>query len=88
MKLNSIYIDLPFSNYCTPKLTKINNNLFVSLFDSQNIKSYLFNKNLQINSSFPIYSLIPTEFGDMNNDKKIHVIASKIKKTISVYAID
>ena len=88
MKLNSIYIDLPFSNYSTPKLTKINNNLFVSLFDSQNNKSYLFNKNLQINSSFPIYSLIPTEFGDMNNDKKIHVIASKIKKTISVYAID
>tara|TARA_B110001450_G_scaffold255293_1_gene282475 strand:+ start:245 stop:2560 length:2316 start_codon:yes stop_codon:yes gene_type:complete len=88
MKLNSIYIDLPFSNYSTPKLTKINNNLFVSLFDSQNNKSYLFNKNLQINSSFPIYSLIPTEFGDMNNDKKIHVIASKIKKSISVYAID
>ena len=88
MRLNSSYVDLPFSNYNTPKLTKINNNLFVSLFDSQNNKSYLFNKNLQTNSSFPIYSLIPTEFGDMNNDKKIHVIASKVKKTISVYTID
>lgn len=88
MRLNSSYVDLPFSNYNTPKLTKINNNLFVSLFDSQNNKSYLFNKNLQPNSSFPIYSLIPTEFGDMNNDKKIHVIASKITKTISVYTID
>ena len=88
MRLNSSYVDLPFSNYNTPKLTKINNNLFVSLFDSQNNKSYLFNKNLQPNSSFPIYSLIPTEFGDMNNDKKIHVIASKITKKISVYTID
>ena len=88
MRLNSSYVDLPFSNYNTPKLTKINNNLFVSLFDSQNNKSYLFNKNLQPNSSFPIYSLIPTEFGDMNNDKKIHVIASKITKTISIYTID
>ena len=88
MRLNSSYVDLPFSNYNTPKLAKINNNLFVSLFDSQNNKSYLFNKNLQPNSSFPIYSLIPTEFGDMNNDKKIHVIASKITKTISVYTIN
>ena len=88
MRLNSSYVDLPFSNYNTPKLTKINNNLFVSLFDSQNNKSYLFNKNLQPNSSFPIYSLIPTEFGDMNNDKKIHIIASKITKTISIYTID
>ena len=88
MRLNSSYVDLPFSNYNTPKLTKINNNLFVSLFDSQNNKSYLFNKNLQPNSSFPIYSLIPTELGDMNNDKKIHVIASKITKTISIYTID
>ena len=88
MRLNSSYVDLPFSNYNTPKLTEINNNLFVSLFDSQNNKSYLFNKNLQPNSSFPIYSLIPTEFGDMNNDKKIHVIASKITKTISIYTID
>ena len=88
MRLNSSYVDLPFSNYNTPKLAKINNNLFVSLFDSQNNKSYLFNKNLQPNSSFPIYSLIPTEFGDMNNDKKIHVIASKITKKISVYTID
>ena len=88
MRLNSSYVDLPFSNYNTPKLTKINNNLFVSLFDSQNNKSYLFNKNLKPNNSFPIYSLIPTEFGDMNNDKKIHVIASKITKTISIYTID
>ena len=88
MKLNSSYVELPFSNYSTPKLTKINNNLFVSLFDSQNNKSYLFNKDLQVNSSFPIYSLIPTEFGDMDNDKKTYVITSKQKKTISVYAID
>ena len=88
MKLNSSYVELPFSNYSTPKLTKINNNLFVSLFDSQNNKSYLFNKDLQVNSSFPMYSLIPTEFGDMDNDKKTYVITSKQKKTISVYAID
>ena len=88
MKLNSSYVELPFSNYSTPKFTKINNNLFVSLFDSQNNKSYLFNKDLQVNSPFPIYSLIPTEFGDMDNDKKTYVITSKQKKTISVYAID
>jgi len=88
LKLNSKSIDIPFSNYNTPSLVEINNNLLISLFDIQNNKSYLFDNNLKILSSFPIYSLIPAEIGDMNSDKKIEIIISNKNKTISSYTIN
>ena len=88
LKLNSKSIDMPFSNYNMPSIKEINNKLLISLFDTQNNKSYLFDKNLKLLSSFPIYSLIPTEIGDMNSDKKIEIIISNKNKTISTYTIN
>ena len=88
VNLNSNSINIPFGNYDTPKLSKINKNLLISIFDSQNKKSYLFDKNLTLNTSFPIYSLIPMEIGDMNSNKKIEIIISDKKKSISTYTIN
>ena len=88
LKLNSKSIDIPFSNYIMPLIEEINNNLLISLFDTQNNKSYLFDNNLKLLSSFPIYSLIPLEIGDMNSDKKIEIIISNKNKTISTYTIN
>ena len=88
LKLNSKSIDMPFSNYTISSIEKINNNLLISLFDTQNNKSYLFDNNLKLLSSFPIYSLIPVVVGDMNSDKKIEVIISNKNKTISTYTVN
>ena len=88
LKLNSKSIDMPFSNYTISSIEKINNNLLISLFDTQNNKSYLFDNNLKLLSSFPIYSLIPAVVGDMNSDKKIEVIISNKNKTISTYTVN
>ena len=88
IQLGSKTVSIPFGNYDSPQLIKMNKILLISLFDKQNNKSYLFNKSLVLDTSFPIYSLTPIEIGDMNSDKKIEIIISDKKKFISCYTIN
>ena len=88
IKLSSNVASIPFGNYGSPQLSNINKNLLITLYDKQNKKSYLFNKNLILDTSFPVYSLIPMEIGDMNRDKKIELIISNKNKFISCYTIN
>ena len=85
IKLSSNVASIPFGNYGSPQLSNINKNLLITLYDKQNKKSYLFNKNLILDTSFPVYSLIPMEIGDMNRDKKVEIIISNKNKFISCY---
>jgi hypothetical protein len=84
IKLSSNVASIPFGNYGSPQLSNINKNLLITLYDKQNKKSYLFNKNLILDTSFPVYSLIPMEIGDMNRDKKVEIIISNKNKFISL----
>ena len=88
IKLSPNIASIPFGNYGSPQLSNINKNLLITLYDKQNKKSYLFNKNLILDTSFPVYSLIPMEIGDMNRDKKIEIIISNKNKFISCYTIN
>lgn len=88
IKLSSNVASIPFGNYGSPQLTNINKNLLITLYDKQNKKSYLFNKNLILDTSFPVYSLIPMEIGDINRDKKVEIIISNKNKFISCYTIN
>jgi len=88
IKLSPNIASIPFGNYGSPQLSNINKNLLITLYDKQNKKSYLFNKNLILDTSFPVYSLIPMEIGDMNRDKKVELIISNKNKFISCYSIN
>ena len=88
IKLSPNIASIPFGNYGSPQLSNINKNLLITLYDKQNKKSYLFNKNLILDTSFPVYSLIPMEIGDMNRDKKVELIISNKNKFISCYTIN
>ena len=88
IQLGSKTVSIPFGNYDSPQLIKMNKILLISLFDKQNNKSYLFNKSLVLDTSFPIYSLTPIKIGDMNSNKKIEIIISDKKKFISCYTIN
>ena len=88
IQLGSKTVSIPFGNYDSPQLIKMNKILLISLFDKQNKKSYLFNKSLVLDTSFPIYSLTPIKIGDMNSNKKIEIIISDKKKFISCYTIN
>ena len=88
IKLSPNVASIPFGNYGSPQLSNINKNLLITLYDKQNKKSYLFNKNLILDTSFPVYSLIPMEIGDMNRDKKVEIIISNKNKFISCYTIN
>ncbi|MDC1179775.1 hypothetical protein OAT55_00790 [Flavobacteriaceae bacterium] len=88
IKLSSNIVSIPFANYGSPRLSNINGDLIITIYDNQNNKSYLFNKKLILDSSFPIYSLIPMEIGDMNSDKKVEIIISNKNKFISCYTIN
>ena len=86
--LNSISKNLPYGDYDNAHIKNINNSLTLSLFDNQAKNVFLINKNLEINKNFPIYSLFPADFDDVENDNKINVIIVDKKNTISLYKIN
>jgi hypothetical protein len=86
--LNSISKDLPFGDYDSPNTKKSNNSLTLSLYDNQSKNVFIFNKNLEINKNFPIYSLFPADFNYVENDAEINVIIVDKKNTISLYKIN
>ena len=86
--LNSISKNLPYGDYDNAHIKNINNSLTLSLYDNQAKNVFLINKNLEINKNFPIYSLFPADFDDVENDNKINVIIVDKKNTISLYKIN
>jgi hypothetical protein len=86
--LNSISKDLPFGDYDSPNTKKSNNSLTLSLYDNQSKNVFIFNKNLETNKNFPIYSLFPADFNYVENDAEINVIIVDKKNTISLYKIN
>ena len=86
--LNSTSKDLPFGDYDSPNTKKSNNSLTLSLYDNQSKNVFIFNKNLEINKNFPIYSLFPADFNYVENDAEIDVIIVDKKNTISLYKIN
>ena len=86
--LNSISKDLPFGDYDSPNTKKSNNSLTLSLYDNQSKNIFIFNKNLETNKNFPIYSLFPADFNYVENDAEINVIIVDKKNTISLYKIN
>ena len=86
--LNSISNNLPYGDYDNAHIKNINNSLTLSLYDNQAKNVFLINKNLEINKNFPIYSLFPADFDDVENDNKINVIIVDKKNTISLYKIN
>ena len=81
-------VDLELGVYTPPKIFYINDKIYVSVTDIQNQKIYLYDSQAKPIPNFPVYGTSMIDLLDMDNDKKLELVAKDQENSIIVYAIN
>jgi len=81
-------VELDLGVYSKPRIFYINDKIFVSVTDIQNQKIYLFDSLAKPIPNFPVYGSSIIELSDMDNDKKLELVAKDLDNSIVVYGIN
>lgn len=81
-------VSLDLGMYSKPKIFYINNKIYVSVTDLQNQKIYLFDSNAAPIQNFPVYGSSLIDLADIDNDKKLELVAKDLDNSIIVYKIN
>tara|TARA_R110000868_G_scaffold289544_5_gene549793 strand:- start:5680 stop:8133 length:2454 start_codon:yes stop_codon:yes gene_type:complete len=80
--------ELELGVYTKPSIFYIYNKIYVSVTDIQNQKIYLFDSNSEPIQNFPVYGNSIIDLADINNDKKIELVAKDLENSLIVYRIN
>lgn len=80
--------ELELGVYTNPQIFTINNKIYVSVTDLQNQKIYLFDSNADPIQNFPVYGTSAIDLADMDNDKKLELVAKDLENSLIVYKIN
>lgn len=81
-------IELELGLYSKPKIFYINTKIYVSVTDLQNQKIYLFDSNLLPIQNFPVFGNSVIDLADIDNDKKLELVAKDLDNSLIVYRIN
>ena len=81
-------VTLDFGVYSKPKIFYIYDKIYVGVTDIQNQKVYLFDSQAVPISDFPVFGSSPIDLTDMENDRKLEVVAQDQKNSIIVYQLN
>ncbi|WP_077398806.1 hypothetical protein [Cellulophaga omnivescoria] len=81
-------VTLELGMYSKPKIFYINNKIYVTVTDLQNQKIYLFDSNAEAIQNFPVYGSSLIDLADIDNDKKLELVAKDLDNSIIVYKIN
>ncbi len=80
--------ELELGVYTKPQIFYISNKIYVSVTDIQNQKIYLFDSNSKPIQNFPIYGTSIIDMADIDNDKKLEIVAKDSENSLIVYKIN
>ena len=80
-------IDLAYGDYSIPRIFSYNKTKYISIFDNQEKKIYLFDENLSLLNNFPLYSKSNIDLGNINKDNKLEIILVDDESSIRAYKI-
>ncbi|MFD2099583.1 ribonuclease HII [Flagellimonas iocasae] len=81
-------VELDLGVYTKPKIFYIYDKIYVSVTDIQNQKIYLYDSQAEPISNFPVYGSSLIDLTDMDNDKKLELVAKDQDNSIIVYKIN
>lgn len=81
-------IELELGVYTKPVIFLVANKIYVTVTDLQNQKIYLFDSNAETIQNFPVYGSSLIDLDDIDNDKKIELVAKDLENSIIVYKIN
>lgn len=81
-------VELDLGVYTKPKIFYIYDKIYVSVTDIQNQKIYLFDSQAKPISNFPVFGNSLIDMVDMDNDKKLELVAKDQDNSIIVYKMN
>ena len=81
-------VELELGVYTKPKIFYIYDKIYVSVTDIQNQKIYLFDSQALPIANFPVFGNSIIDLADMDNDRKLELVAKDQENSIIVYKIN
>lgn len=81
-------VELDLGVYTKPKIFYIYDKIYVSVTDIQNQKIYLFDSQAKPIPNFPVFGNSLIDMVDMDNDKKLELVAKDQENSIIVYKMN
>ncbi len=81
-------VELDLGVYSKPKIFYIYDKIYVSVTDIQNQKIYLYDSQAEPIPNFPVYGSSLIDLTDMDNDRKLELVAKDQDNSIIVYKMN
>lgn len=81
-------VDLDLGVYTKPKIFYIYDKIYVSVTDIQNQKIYLFDSQAKPIPNFPVFGNSLIDLVDMDNDKKLELVAKDQENSLILYKMN
>ncbi|WP_067030953.1 ribonuclease HII [Allomuricauda sp. CP2A] len=81
-------VELDLGVYTKPKIFYIYDKIYVSVTDIQNQKIYLYDSQAEPIPNFPVYGSSLIDLTDMDNDRKLELVAKDQDNSIIVYKMN
>lgn len=81
-------VELELGVYSAPKIFYIYDKIYVAVTDLQNQKIYLYDSQAVAIPNFPVYGSSAIDLVDMDNDKKLELVAKDQDNSIIVYGMN
>ncbi|GMN11245.1 hypothetical protein MTsPCn9_20500 [Croceitalea sp. MTPC9] len=81
-------VELELGVYTLPKIFYIYDKIYVSVTDIQNQKIYLFDSQAKTIPNFPVYGSSLIDMVDMDNDRKLELVAKDQENSLIVYKMN
>ncbi|MBR9854487.1 MAG: ribonuclease HII [Algicola sp.] len=81
-------VELELGVYSKPKIFYIYDKIYVGVTDIQNQQIYLFDSQAEPISNFPVYGSSLADLTDMDNDRKLELVAKDQENSLIVYRIN
>ncbi|PRX56017.1 ribonuclease HII [Flagellimonas meridianipacifica] len=81
-------VELELGVYSEPKIFYIYDKIYVSVTDIQNQKIYLFDSQAKSIPNFPVFGNSLIDLTDMENDRKLEIVAKDQENSLIVYKLN
>ncbi len=81
-------VTLDLGVYAKPTIFYLNDKIYVSVTDIQNLKTYLFDSQAEPIEGFPVYGASTIDMADMDNDNKPELVIKDQENSLLVYKVN
>ena len=81
-------VELDFGIYTVPRIFYVHNKIYISITDTDANNIYLFDSQGRPVANFPVYGNSLIDLDDIDNDRRIEVVAKGEENTLLVYKIN